>query len=158
MKYVQKIALLALLAITACIGFTPQTVEAQAFAGSCAAVRGSFTGTFTGFASPPTGTVQFRVTNACQVTLWVTTAITGTSNAATATLTGLPYNLWPNIGSVQLLPNIFTDNTATVIGCISVPSQAGTITFSNTGACAGAVTASGTKALQAGWNTTYTLY
>lgn len=132
--------------------------HAQAFSGSCASLRGSFTGTLTGYASPPTGTVQYRVTTNCQVTLWVTAAISGTSNAATMTMTGVPYNLWPNIGSVQLTTNIVTDNSASAAGCFSVPSQSGTLTFSNTGACAGAMTNTGTKGLPAGWTVTYTLY
>lgn len=147
---------LALIVALACV--LPNDARAQAFSGSCAVIRGSFTATVTGYASPPTGTIQFRVTSACQVVLWNTTAITGTSNAATMTLTGLPYNLWPNISAVQLIPAIITDNTANVAGCVNVPSQSGTITFSNSGACAGVVTSTGTKALPAGFTVTYSLY
>lgn len=131
---------------------------AQANAGSCAALRSSFTATITGYASPPTGTIQYRVTNACQVIMWSTAAITGTSNAATMTMTGVPYNIQPNIGAVQLEPVILTDNTANVTGCVSIPSASGTLTFSNSGACAGAVTSTGTKAIPAGWTVTYVLY
>lgn len=142
-----------------CIGAMDSTpVQAQAFSGSCASIRGSFTATVTGYASPPTGAIQFRVTTNCQVVLWSTAAITGTSNAATMTVTGVPYNLWPNIGAVQLFPVIITDNSANVAGCVSVPSQAGTLTFSNSGACAGVVTSTGTKAIPAGFSVTYNLY
>lgn len=155
---IRKVLMSFTLALVAALACVPQDTHAQAFSGSCAQIRGSFLATVTGYASPPTGTIQFRVTQGCQVTLWNTAAITGTSNAATMTLTGLPYNLWPNIGAVQLLPNIITDNSANVSGCVSVPSQLGTLTFSNTGACAGAVTSTGTKALPAGWTFTYTLY
>lgn len=155
---IRKILLSVTLMLMAALACVPNTSHAQAFSGSCAAIRGSFTGTVTGYASPPTGTIQFRVTSACQVILWNTVAITGTSNAATMTMTGLPYNLWPNTGVVQLMNNIITDNSANVTGCVSVPSQSGTLTFSNTGACAGAVTSTGTKAIPVGWTITYTLY
>lgn len=161
MKFLHKINLAMIAAILVAIGasgFPYNQAHAQSFAGTCAAGRGSFTGTLTGYASPPTGTVQYRVTIACQVTLWVTAAITGTSNAATMTMTGVPYNIQPNIGSVQLMPNAVQDNAAITFGCFSVPSQVGTFTFSNTGACAGAMTASAAKGLPAGWTVTYSLY
>lgn len=137
------------------------SAHAQAFSGSCASIRGSFTGTLTGYASPPTGTVQYRVTTSCTVTLWLTVAITGTSNAATMTMTGLPYNISPNAAIVasQTQPTIVQDNAAFASGCaaISVALPA-VITFSNTGACAGAMTASAAKGLGAGWTLTYALY
>jgi hypothetical protein len=134
--------------------------NAQAFSGSCAALRGSFTGTLTGYASPPTGTIQYRVTTSCTVTLWTTAAITGTSNAATMTMTGLPYNLQPasSMVAAQLLPGIVQDNGANAAGCVSIPAASGTLTFSNSGACAGAMTATAAKGLPAGWEVTYTLY
>lgn len=154
------VALLAL-AIFACDAprFLP-VAQAQAFSGSCAAIRGSFTGTLTGYATPPTGTVQYRVTTACQVTLWLTAAITGTSNATAMTMTGAPYNIQPSSAMVasQLLPNIVQDNGAFTVGCVSVPQASGTLTFSNTGACAGAMTGAAAKGLPAGWTITYNLY
>jgi hypothetical protein len=152
-----QLAVFSLIAVL-CLCVQPlQDSRAQAFAGGCASVRGSFTATVTGYASPPTGTIQFRVTNGCQVTLWATTAITGTSNAATMTMTGLPYNIWSSVGAIQLVPQVITDNSADVIGCVSVPNQSGTLTFSNSGACTGVVTSSGTKAIPAGWTFTYNL-
>jgi hypothetical protein len=137
------------------------TAHAQAFAGSCAAIRGSYTGTLTGYASPPTGTIQYRVTTSCQVTLWTTAAISGTSNAATMTLTGTPYNLAPATSAPanQIITNVLTDNSANTFGCVQVSNATPTvITFSNTAACAGAMTNTGTKGLPSGWTITYTLY
>lgn len=152
-------ALITLAVFSACIPV--QDAHAQAFSGSCANIRGSFTGTLTGYASPPTGTIQYRVTQSCQVTLWTTAAITGTSNAATMTLTGSPYNLSPATAIVasQLIPNIVQDNGAFTVGCVGVSTAVPTVlTFSNTGACAGAMTSSAAKGLPAGWTITYNLY
>lgn len=153
------LALAVVLALAA-VSLYPPPARAQAFSGSCAAFRGSFTGTLTGYASPSTGTVQYRVTTSCQVTLWLTAAITGTSNAATMTMTGLPYSIQPASANVaaQLIPNIVQDNGAFTVGCVSVPTASGTLTFSNTGACAGAMTSSAAKGLPAGWTVSYTLY
>jgi hypothetical protein len=158
----KKIALFVALAVSAVLcGVPTEKADAQAFAGSCAAIRSSFTGTLTGYASPPTGTIQFRVTSACQVILWTTAAITGTSNAATMTMTGIPYNLSPNaamVASQQQLTSV-QDNAAFAAGCAQVSvALPAVITFSNTGACAGAMTASAAKGLPAGWTLTYVLY
>lgn len=167
MTMIRKVGVtLAFALVVALCGIIPaQRAQAQAFAGTCAAIRGSFTGTLTGYASPPTGTVQFRVTNACQVTLWITAAITGTSNATTMTLTGAPYNIAPANAlfgaSSQTQPTIVQDNGALTVGCVQVsaPSPPPTVlTFSNTGACAGAMTGSAAKGLPAGWTVTYSLY
>jgi hypothetical protein len=162
MKFVRSLIASTLFALCLVIGYAPSSY-AQAFAGSCAQIRGSFTGTLTGYASPPTGTVQFRIDSACRVTLWLTAAISGTSNAATMTMTGLPYNLAPNAAVVgsQVFPTIVTDNTANTTGCFQISAPAtppAVITFSNTGACAGAMTNTGTKGLLAGWTATYVLY
>lgn len=152
----------ALFALVLCAGLvTPEPAHAQSYSGGCAAIRGSFTGTLTGYASPPTGTVQFKVSTNCQVTLWLTAAITGTSNAATMTLTGAPYNIAPGVGMVaaQVQPTIVQDNGAFASGCSSVSRAVPTvITFSNSGACAGAMTNTAAKGLPAGWTLTYTLY
>lgn len=156
------VALAALLVLSISIDtFTVQDAHAQAFSGSCASFRGSFTGTLTGYASPPTGAIQYRVTTSCQVTLWTNAAITGTSNAATMTLTGAPYNIAPAsaMPASQYLTNIVQDNGAFAAGCVQVSNATPTVlTFSNTGACAGAMTSSAAKGLPAGWSITYTLY
>lgn len=158
---IRKVLLSLTLALFAALVCIPPDVHAQAFTGSCATNRGSFTGTLTGYASPPTGVVQYRVSASCQVTLWLTVAITGTSNAATMTLTGVPYNISPNAAMVASQQQITSvqDNGAFATGCsqVSVALPA-VITFSNTGACAGAMTSSAAKGLPAGWTLTYTLY
>jgi hypothetical protein len=160
-RFSKLILVAGLVAFLGVSGSVPNVARAQAFSGSCAAFRGSFTGTLTGYASPPTGTVQFRVTTACQVTLWLTAAITGTSNAATMTMTGLPYYILPSSAMVasQTQPTIVQDNGAFTTGCAQVGQGASAvITFSNTGACAGAMTSSAAKGLPAGWTLNYSLY
>jgi hypothetical protein len=64
-------------------------------------VSGTFTGTLTGYASGPTGTVSYKVMSGI-VTLWVVLDVTGTSNANTLTMTGLPTVVRP--GSILAVP------------------------------------------------------
>lgn len=161
-RKLKTLVVAALLAL--CVSTVPtmqESAHAQANSGSCALIRGSFTGTLTGYASPPTGTVQYRVDTACRVTLWLTTAITGTSNATAMTMTGIPYNISPNAAIVasQTMPTVVQDNGAFTVGCfqISVALPA-VVTFSNSGACAGAMTGAAAKGLPAGWTVTYNLY
>jgi len=120
---------------------------------------GSFTGTVTGYATPPTGTVTYRVFGSSDgtgktVTLYIASAITGTSDATAMTMTGLPAAVTPSIA--VSVPTIVTDNGTVVIASASIAAAGTTITFacdqpfSSTG-----FTASGTKALAAGWTISY---
>lgn len=79
-------------------GFYRDTANqiAIALGGSAAGqiAQGSFTGTLTGYAANPTGTVKYqRIGNMAM--LWVSANITGTSNATSLTLTGLPAVVQP---------------------------------------------------------------
>jgi hypothetical protein len=114
---------------------------------------GSFTGTQTGYAASLTPTIKWRKTGD-RVTLYLETASTGTSNATTMTLTGMPSNLYPATVSVVL--SISTDNGTQAAGHASV-STSGTVTFGLTAAALGGYTGSGTKGLAAGWQISYSI-
>lgn len=132
---------------------------------AAAMLIGTFTGTLTGYAANPTGTVNYQRVGKI-VTLWVTSAITGTSNAATMTMTGLPSTVQPASAVSTLCPGIRSDATtgaSTNVGLGWASINAGTITF-NLLVASGVVyyqtgannfTASGTKGLDVGWTCTY---
>lgn len=120
---------------------------------------GSFTGTLTGYASGPTGTVQWR-RSGNEVTLFLTSNLDGTSNADTMTMTGLPAAVQPASG--QSGPSMFMEDSGSgVSGAFFVSSS--TITFyvlmpdingrarpNSTG-----FVTSGTKGLLSGWAIRY---
>lgn len=117
--------------------------------------QGNFTATVTGYASPPTGTIEYRFAGP-QVCLTAQAAITGTSNATSMTMTGAPAAVRPSIAA-KLVPVLLTDNGATVIGSASVATS-GTITFGmGAGFSATGFTNTGTKAVPAGWTLCYAL-
>lgn len=125
-------------------------------------IEGSFTGTLTGYASNPTGTVYYRIAansagtgKVCQ--LYLPSAISGTSNANTMTLTGLPAACQPSI-SVWVSTAIRDDgnyNHAAAFIDVSSPSVIAFWTDANLSPTG--FTTSGTKALPSGWNITYAL-
>jgi hypothetical protein len=125
---------------------------------------GTFTGTLTGYATPPTGTVNYLRSKGL-VTLWITSAITGTSNSVNLTMTGLPSNLQPANNVTVLSPAMRSDATTgggAALGTASI--NGGTITFGlgkTSGgvliATAGVWDNTGTKGLNAGWSITYPL-
>lgn len=103
----------------------------------------SYTGTTTGYASPPTTTVSYSYQGP-----WVTVSIasvTGTSNATTLTLTGMPAAIQP--ASAQVALAMAVDNGAEVISPVSIATD-GTITFYK-GVWNAAFTGSGTKGIRA---------
>jgi hypothetical protein len=123
-------------------------------------VSGSFTGTLTGYASGPTGTVQYRIHEGL-CTLYTDTEISGTSNATTLTMTGLPAAVRPTARRTAFDPLLFNNSLAqpTYMGRADVAS-AGTITFALLDQATAlfstsGFTASGTKGLHAGWSITY---
>jgi len=115
---------------------------------------GSFTGTLTGMSGATTGTVQFTKASD-QVTLSITAAIQGTSNATTMTMTGLP-------AAVQPAQDVFVicevkDNGNPEVGSAFIDNAApSVITFrigsplSTTG-----FTAAATKGIDGGWTIIY---
>jgi hypothetical protein len=116
------------------------------------ASNGSFTITGTGFATNPTATAKYRILNGV-VTLYIPiTAIIGTSNATTFTLTGLPPAIQP--ASTHQLPIISVDNGSTITtGVIEFGASGSAILFAPNGSSSG-WTASGAKSL----NTTEFFY
>lgn len=124
--------------------------------------QGSFTGTLTGYAAGPTGTV-FWQRSGKRIQLWLqNAAITGTSNTAALTMTGLPAAVQP---TNQKHAFCLTIDNNVALACIAEVSG-GTITFYalRTGTVANRVdtvaagfTNSGTKGLGIGWVITYVL-
>ncbi len=126
------------------------------------ALAGSFTGTLTGYASGPTGPVNYRVANGvCSLVLGLGGSLIGTSNAVTLTMTGLPAVCTP--GGGPRVPCMLQNNSFGDILGEAVVGNGGVITFQiSTGTspiqcAANGFTASGTKGLQQGWTITYPL-
>jgi hypothetical protein len=117
---------------------------------------GTFTATLaTGYATPPTGTVAYRITGK-SVTLFANPAITGTSNANVLTLTGIPAAAQP--AQTVTVPCFVTDNAIQVIATCNLSSGSGTLTFGmGAGFSVTGFTTTGTKGLQSGFTVTYPL-
>lgn len=133
-------------------------------AGAC--TTGSFTATLTGYASNPTGTVNYRVCNNV-AWLWTTSAITGTSNANTMTMTGLDAAVQPANTKYFATSAAYNDGEASAFSQISVAGfvTTSTITFndcvvnanSKLGCANNTFGTSGSKGLFAGWMISYPL-
>ncbi len=117
---------------------------------------GSFTGTWGGFSTPPATTITWKKIGNL-VTL-VMPASTGTSNAPTFILVGLPSALNPVTGATQSVPCFgMMDNGAAVASASMVTvNNAGVIAFSKDASGTG-WTASGTKGFQFNSIVVYTL-
>lgn len=113
---------------------------------------GSFTATLTGMSGATTGTINYRVVGNV-AHLWLAAQISGTSNADTFTITGMPAAIRPGADRVLLMQAI--DNNAFANSQISVGSG-GTATLVKLGG-AGSWTTSGTKGLYAGTTISYPL-
>lgn len=125
--------------------------------------EGSFTGTLTGFATAnPTGTVNYRITQNSAGTgkicrLYISSTITGTSNATTMTMTGLPAAVSPSV-AVRALCELTDATTGFVIALAIIAASGTTITFAvDQPFNASGFTNTGTKELPAGWNISYPL-
>lgn len=125
---------------------------------------GTFTGTLTGMTAGTTGTVNYRRVGGT-VTLFLTGSgtITGTSNATSMTMTGIPASLRPNTTLTIPCGQLENNASSPLFGSGQVDNT-GTITFalatvsgSNLLINSGAFTASGTKGLYGGWTFTYPL-
>lgn len=123
---------------------------------------GSFTGTLTGMSGATTGTIYYRIANQV-VTLFANDAISGTSNATTMTMTGVPSAIRPTARRIAfdaMLYNNSLSNPA-YLGRADVAGS-GTITFALLNQATGlfdtgGFTAGGNKGLHAGWSITYPL-
>lgn len=130
---------------------------------SASFTSGSFTGTFSTFTAPVTGTIFYRKVNGI-VSLWSTSAISGTSSSNDLSMTGLPAFLRPSVSVTSACT--VTDDGNTALAATVVVQTGGTTVFSvaKTDVIAnfvqfsgGAFTSSGTKGIPAGWSVTYPL-
>jgi hypothetical protein len=119
-----------------------------------------FTGTLTGCTTSPTCTcVWWRSGGIVSLTLNVGGSVTGTSNATSFTMTGLPAELQPATQPANQPSNYFEDNGAATAGSIQINALSGTILFyKGTSGAGTSWTASGTKGLIGQMTITYPLY
>lgn len=123
---------------------------------------GTFTGTLTGVTASVTGDISYRrVSNV--VTLFLGGDLTGTSNATSMTITGMPAAIRPSIARGVACTDV-TDNSNTLCFCRAVVQSDGVIAFyaARTDTTANFVrfsstgfTNSGTKGPTTGWTITY---
>ncbi len=111
---------------------------------------GSFTATLTGFTTTVTGTIQWW-RNGSTYTLRAASAILGTSNDTSMTMTGVPVGLLAGSGTFRV-PTTVVDNLLNLVGSATLTTSA--IIFS-AGNPLGNFTNSGTKGLSAGWTMVY---
>jgi hypothetical protein len=110
---------------------------------------GSFTATLSGFTTTVTGTCQWKRSGS-KIALLVPSAITGTSNATSMNMTGMPSSIKMATTRARCLC-IVRDNGAEVLGVASIQLTADSNSISfGVGAAAGNFTNSGTKGLSAG--------
>ncbi len=104
---------------------------------------GTFAGTLTGFSgTAPSGTFHYTIAgNICTVSLANPSNVSGTSNATTMTLTGLPSVCQPAVQQ-PAMPCTLVDNNQFVAGAASV-FQSGTVTFYRLVAATGVYSATG---------------
>jgi hypothetical protein len=126
-------------------------------------VSGTFTGTLTGFGTPPTGDVSYRIKNNI-VTLYLGDGIVGTSSSTSMTMTGLPVAVRPT--SSRSIPCYVQDNSDNDLLGSALVQDDGTILFymnSTTLATARVkrtltgFTGSGVKGLNGDWVVVYPL-
>ncbi len=113
----------------------------------------SFTATLTGMGSTTTGTMIYEIIGRWAVLYagFAAAAITGTSNATSFTVTGLPAAVVP--GAAVQVPCILEDNGVLIVGSAVIASGGTVITFSmGSPLSATGFTNSGTKGLPAGWS------
>jgi hypothetical protein len=94
------------------------TVNATAYYlnGNTITASGTFTGTITGCTTAPTATFNYEIAGNT-ATIYCSAGLTGTSNATTCTITGMPSLLNPVNGQLATLQ--LEDNTAAFIGLAS---------------------------------------
>lgn len=113
----------------------------QLYVGTTPVYRtGTFTGTFTGMTAGTTATLTYTI-DGNSVTLFLG-GVTGTSNATSMTMTGLPAVLQPaSLTQVSAIPVV--DNNLTVAGLALITAGSGTITFYRDILATGAFSATG---------------
>lgn len=90
---------------------------------------GTFLGTLTGMSSTTTGTFHYTIAgNICTISLANAANVTGTSNANTMTLTGLPAVCQPAT-QYPCVPCFLEDNGTGALGAAQLSAGSGTIQF-----------------------------
>lgn len=119
----------------------------------------SWTPTWTGFSSAPSGTISYLDLGAI-VFIWITTSRTGTSNANSMTITNVPAGIRPVSGN-RFIPCHVIDDGGVVLGAVNVDSS-GLMTFyvdtvvgSKVGPTTTGFGASLTKGIGQGWTIMY---
>ena len=129
-----------------------------------ASITGSFTGTLTGMSGTTTLTINY-VKSGNLVRLYAAAGTTGTSNATTMSMTGLPAAVTPTVTQNVACTKI-TDNGNDLCGFASIVGSGNSITFGllRTGTVANRVdsnssifTNSGSKGLGDGWSIAYSV-
>lgn len=118
----------------------------------------SYTGTLTGMASDPTGAVLYAL-HGSTVTLNIRPAdqgFTGTSDATSMTITGMPVGIRPQRTQTLPFPWVVNNGSAVNSGVNVQIGTDGVITFLINGSATG-FTSSGTKSTGAGGTVTYLL-
>lgn len=103
---------------------------------------GTFTGTLTGCTTAPTGTIKYTI-NGEAVTLSIPD-ITGASNTAAATITGMPAFLWPAVGKSVI--GVTTSNGTSAVARFSIRPDGVIELYVN--ATSGVFAVTGTKGAQ----------
>jgi len=91
-------------------------------------LSGTFTATMTGYASPPTKTWSYTVTNAV-ATVTCLAMTSGTSNSTGLTITGFPAQITPN-NSKSFMANFVLDNNTFIYTAVAVLDTGGTLSLS----------------------------
>jgi hypothetical protein len=119
----------------------------------------SWTPTWTGFLSPPSGTISYLDLGAI-VFLWVSASRTGSSNATTMTITNLPASIRPVSGN-RFIPCHVVDDGGVLLGAVNIDSS-GLMTFyvdavigGKVGPSISSFGAALTKGIGQGWTVVY---
>lgn len=119
-------------------------------------VASTFTATLVGCTTSPTGTINYRIVNQATVTLEFDSTLTGTSNATTCSISGMPAAIQP--ARAQSFFLAIENNGATAMAVATIQTT-GSILFSATllGTGSSGFTAAGIKGIPAAFTTTYNL-
>lgn len=123
------------------------------------ASKGAYTGTYTGGATAPTGSINYMISadgSTCTLRIPGST-FTATSNAATFTITGGPAIISPT--NYQGIFIAVEDATTDTFGSLNMTGASSVISLGKTAMGAGGFTSSGTKAVGHGgpFNVSYSL-
>lgn len=119
-------------------------------------VASTFTATLVGCTTSPTGTINYRIVNQATVTLEFDSTLTGTSNATTCSISGMPAAIQP--ARAQSFFLAIENNGATAMAVATIQTT-GSILFSATllGTGSSGFAAAGIKGIPAAFTTTYNL-